>query len=126
METAEPTEYKEDLMGGGIEISDNFFEQAGISRDEADSGAVSVHKLGVEAALRSSLLFQHEITADAYNLKDIETGAGRLVAEFDYDEYIWLKMEYPGCMESREFIMDYQRLRGQQFLATPSYTYGNN
>tara|TARA_R110000782_G_scaffold218500_3_gene305898 strand:+ start:1547 stop:1918 length:372 start_codon:yes stop_codon:yes gene_type:complete len=107
-------------------VSDDIFAEAGITREQADEGATQVHELGVAAAIRAATMFQWEVNADAYSLKDIETGAGRLVAEFDYDEYIWLKLEYPGCMESKEFIEDYQRLRGQTFLAKPSSEYGNS
>ena len=124
METVEDVKQEEEVPD--FIISDDVFAQAGITREQADEGAKQVHELGVEAALRAATMFQWEINADAYSLKDVETGAGRLVAEFDYDEYIWLKLEYPGCMESKEFIEDYQRLRGQTFLAKPSSTYGNS
>jgi len=123
METVEDVKQEEEVPD--FVISDDFFEQAGVTREQADEGAKQVHELGVEAALKAATMFQWEVNADAYSLKDVETGAGRLVAEFDYDEYIWLKLEYPGCMESKEFIEDYQRLRGQTFLAKPSSEYGN-
>jgi len=124
METVEDVKQEEEEVPDFV-ISDDFFEQAGVTREQADEGAKQVHELGVEAALKAATMFQWEVNADAYSLKDVETGAGRLVAEFDYDEYIWLKLEYPGCMESKEFIEDYQRLRGQTFLAKPSSEYGN-
>ena len=124
MESVEDVKQEEEIPD--FVISDDIYAEAGITREQADEGAKQVHELGVEAALKAATMFQWEVNADAYSLKDVETGAGRLVAEFDYDEYIWLKLEYPGCMESKEFIEDYQRLRGQTFLAAPSSTYGNS
>lgn len=103
-----------------FKLPDEFFEMNGVTREQADEGAVQIHKKGVEAALRAASLFAWEVNAEAYDLKDSGGKDMRLLAVFDADEYYWLKMEYPGCMESKEFIEDYQRLKGQTFLAKPS------
>lgn len=114
------TDASNQIIVDDFKLPDEFFEMNGVTREQADEGAIAVHKKGVEAALRAACLFQWQVNKEAYDLKDSGGDDMRLLAVFDADEYEWLKMEYPGCMQSKEFIEDYQRLKGQSFLAKPS------
>lgn len=108
-------ENKVDEPSLSYQLSDIF----GVSEDEIDAGAVEVHKKGVEAAIRSAMLFDWVATAEAYALSQNDTDLGVCTAVFEQREYDWLVYTYPGCMESDEFIRDYQRIKGQTFLAKP-------
>lgn len=91
-----------------------------LSEEQIDEGAIDYWGKAVEAALRANLYFQDDLSADAYQ-NQYHPKLGRLVAEFDADEYAWLVNEYgEDCMRNRDFIMCYQKHRNQAFLAEPS------
>lgn len=95
-------------------------EQKALTVEQMDEGAVNYWDKATEAAIRANLLFQDNLSEDAYHNPEHPV-FGSLVAEFDADEYMWLVNEYgEECMRSRDFIMCYQRHRNQAFLATPS------
>jgi len=100
---------------------------AELTEDQKDEGVRDYWSMAVEAALYANLYFQEDLTQTAWDEKDVVTGAGRLVAVFDQDEYEWLEAQYgKGICLNKEFVMDYRRLRQQDFLATPSSTFGNS
>jgi hypothetical protein len=60
-------------------------------------------------------------TSAAYRDKDLKLPFGEEVARFSAREYFWLQDNYGvGFDEDTDFLLCYQRLRGQQFLAKPS------
>ena len=98
-----------------------------LTEEQKDEGARDYWSMAVEAALYANLYFQDDLSQTAWDEKDVVTGAGRLVAVFDQDEYLWLESQYgKGICLNKEFVMDYRRLRNQNFLATPSSTFGNS
>jgi hypothetical protein len=98
-----------------------------LTQEQKDEGVVDYWAMAVEAAIQANLLFQEDVTQTAWDEKDVITGAGRLVAVFDADEYHWLEMQYgEGICRNREFVKDYRRLRNQDFLAEPSSTFGTS
>ncbi len=98
-----------------------------LTQEQRDEGAVDYYKMAFEAALKASVLFQDDLSQTAWDEKDVITPAGRLVAVFDADEYLWLEDQYgTGICRNREFVLDYRRLRNQDFLATPSSTFGTS
>ena len=91
-----------------------------LTEDEIQQGVRDYWGLAVEAALRANLYFQEELSADAYHNQEHPV-FGRLVAEFDADEYEWLVEQYgQECMRNRDFLMCYRKHRNQAFLAEPS------
>jgi len=95
-------------------------EKKPLSAEQIDEGAVDYWNLAIGAALKANYLFQDDLSADAYRNQEHPV-YGKLVAEFDADEYAWLVHEYgEECMRSRDFIKSYQKHRGQSFLAEPS------
>jgi hypothetical protein len=100
---------------------------AELTQEQKDEGAVDYWAMAVEAALYANLYFQDDLSQTAWDEKDIITGAGRLVAVFDQDEYFWLEEQYgKGICLNKEFVKDYRRLRNQDFLAEPSSTFGTS
>ena len=98
-----------------------------LTEEQKDEGARDYWSMAVEAALYANLYFQDDLSQTAWDEKDIVTGAGRLVAVFDQDEYEWLEAQYgKGICLNKEFVMYYRKARHQDFLATPSSTFGNS
>ena len=95
-------------------------EKPALTNEQMDEGSTQYWDKAVEAALRANLYFQDSLSEDAYH-NQYHPHLGRLVAEFDADEYHWLVNEYgEDCMRNRDFIMCYQKHRNQAFLAEPS------
>lgn len=96
-------------------------ESYGLTQEQADEGAVKYWKAAFQKAKEECAKVQTALSADAYKAKDLKTPVGTLIAEFDLDEWVWLKEQYgPDCMKDRDFLMFYRKNRGQEFLATPS------
>ena len=65
-----------------------------LTEDQKDEGVRDYWAMAVEAAIHANLYFQNDLTQTAWDEKDVVTGAGRLAAVFDQDEYEWLETQY--------------------------------
>lgn len=98
-----------------------------LTQEQKDEGAIDYWAMAYEAALLANIYFQDDLSQTAWDEKDLVTPAGKLIAVFDQDEYLWLEEQYgKGICLNREFVLDYRRLRNQAFLAMPSSTFGNS
>ena len=76
-----------------------------LTEEQKVEGARDYWSMAVEAALYANLYFQDDLSQTAWDEKDVVTGAGRLVAVFDQDEYEWLEAQYgKGICLNKEFV----------------------
>lgn len=98
-------------------FTEDMLVDAGLTQDQADEGAVEAWQMHVAA--RKALLDKkaRELSESAYKEKDVKNPVGTLIAEFDLEEYLWLKLEYgEECVKDRQFLHDYKKHRDQTFL----------
>lgn len=78
-------------------------------------------KQAVEEAKRDVELTRTALLKDAYDNRGFKSPVGTLICEMDFREYQWLKAQYgEDIMKDRDFLLFYQKHRGQQFLGKPS------
>ena len=97
------------------------FQAAGFSEDCAHDSSVKWWKEAAEAAKRETLSARRQLELSQDSYKHTTSPVGEMVAEFDAREYFWLCDQYGrDTVLSNDFLLFYQKHRGQQHLAKPS------
>ena len=99
----------------------NWAAAYGVTESQAQESTEKWWKEAFTKAKAEVEAMQKAAQAGAWRDKDLDLPFGEEVARFSAREYFWLLDNYgPGFDEDTDFLLCYQRLRGQQFLAKPS------